>query len=78
VQPYGIAEKVLIEFQDSSTLVDMVMDMDPHQQTSIILGKPFLKSVRATIDKTIGTINMKIDGVHEKFIYHPKNLACCC
>jgi hypothetical protein len=32
VQPYGIAENVLIEFQDSSTLVDfMVMDMDPRQ-----------------------------------------------
>jgi hypothetical protein len=30
VQPYGIAENVLIEFQDSLTLVDfMVMDMDP-------------------------------------------------
>jgi hypothetical protein len=47
MQPYGIAKDVLIEFQYSSTLVDfMVMDMDPHQQTSIILGKPFLKSVR--------------------------------
>jgi hypothetical protein len=55
----------------------MVVDMDPRQQTSIILGKPFLKSVRATIDKTRGTINMKVDGVYEKFIYHPKNLACC-
>jgi hypothetical protein len=32
VLPYGIAENILIEFQDSSTLVDfMVMDMDPHQ-----------------------------------------------
>jgi hypothetical protein len=79
VQPYGIAENVLIEFQDSSTLVDfMVMDMDPRQQTSIILRKSFLKSVRATIDKTRGMINMKVDGVHEKFIYHPKNLVCCC
>jgi hypothetical protein len=78
-QPYGIAENILIEFQDSWTLADfMVVDMDPHQQTSIILGKPFLKSVRATIDKTTGTINMKVDGVHEKFIYHPKNLTCCC
>jgi hypothetical protein len=48
VQPYGIAENVLIELQDSSNLVDfMVVDIDPHQQTSIILGKPFLKSVRA-------------------------------
>jgi hypothetical protein len=50
MQPYGIAKDVLIEFQDSLTLVDfMVMDMDPHQQTSIILGKTFLKSVRELI-----------------------------
>jgi hypothetical protein len=78
VQPYRWAENVLIEFQDSSTLVDlMVVDMVPHQQTSIILGKPFLKSVKPTIDKTRRTINMKVDGVHEKFIYHPMNLACC-
>jgi hypothetical protein len=76
MQPYRIAKDVLIEFQDSSTMVDfMVMDMDPHQQTSIILGKPFLKSVRVTIDKTRGIINMKVHRVHEKFIYHPKNLV---
>jgi hypothetical protein len=69
VHPYKIEENVLIEFQDSSTIVDfMVVDMNSHQQTSIILGKPFLKSVRATIDKTRGTINMKVDGVYEKFI----------
>jgi hypothetical protein len=79
VQPHVIAENVLIKIQDSSTMVDfMVVDMDPHQQTSIILGKHFLKLVRATIDKMRGTIHMKVDGVHEKFIYHPKNLACCC
>jgi hypothetical protein len=79
MQPYGIAKDVLIEFQDSSTLVDfMVADMDPHQHTSIILGMPFLKLVRATIDKMRGIINMKVDRVHEKFIYHPKNLAFCC
>jgi hypothetical protein len=56
----------------------MVVDMDPRQQTSIILGKPFLKSVRTIIDMMRGIINMKVDGVHEKFIYHSKNLACCC
>jgi isopentenyl phosphate kinase len=79
MQPYGIAKDVLIEFQDSSNLVDlMVMDMDPRQQTSIILGKPFLKSVSATIDKTRVIINMTVDGVLEKFIYHPKSHACCC
>jgi hypothetical protein len=79
MQPYRIAKDIFIEFQDSSTLVDfIVMDMDPRQQTSIILGKPFLKSVRANIDKTRGIINMKADRVHEKFIYHPKKLMCCC
>jgi hypothetical protein len=63
---------VLIEFQDSSTLVDfMVIDMDPRQQTSIILGKPFLKLVRATIDKKRGIINKKVDRVHEKFHLPP-------
>jgi hypothetical protein len=79
MQPYGIEKDVLIQFQDSSTLVDfMVMEMDPHQQTSIFLGKPFLKSVRVTMDQARGIINMKVDGVDEKFIYHPKNLVCCC
>jgi hypothetical protein len=49
MQPYGITKDVLIRFQDSLSLVDfMVMDMDPQQQTTIILGKPFLKSVKVT------------------------------
>jgi predicted DNA-binding ribbon-helix-helix protein len=79
MQPYRIAKDVLIEFQDSSTLVDfMVVHMDPHQQTSIILGNPFWKSVRMIIDKTGGIINMKVNRVHEKFIYHLMNLVCCC
>jgi hypothetical protein len=79
MQPYGIAKDVLIEFQDSSTLVDfMVMDLGSHQQTYIILGKPFLKSVKATINKKRGILNMKVVRVHGKFFYHPKNLTCCC
>jgi hypothetical protein len=73
LQPYGITNDVLIEFQDSSTLVDFrVMDIDPHQKTSIILGKPFLKLVRATIGKMRGIINMKVNRIHEKFIYRPQ------
>jgi hypothetical protein len=71
MQPYGKAKDVLIDFQDSSTLVGfMVVDMDPHQHTSIILGNPFLKSVTVIIDKKRGIINMKVDRVHEKSIYH--------
>jgi hypothetical protein len=56
----------------------MVVDMDPCQQTSIIRGKPFLELIRVIIDKTRSIINMKVDKVHEKYIYHPKNLVCCC
>jgi hypothetical protein len=42
MQPYRISKDVLIEFQDSSTLVDFkVVDMDTRQQISIILEKPF-------------------------------------
>jgi hypothetical protein len=67
MQPYGIAKDLLIEFQDSLTLVDFM-----------VLGKNFLKSVRATTNKIKGIIYMKVDRVHEKFIYHPKNLVCCC
>jgi hypothetical protein len=79
MQPCKIVKDVLIEFQDSLTLIDfVVVGMDPCQQTSIILGKPFLKSVRATIHKTRGIINIKVDRVHEKFIYHPKNFVCYC
>jgi hypothetical protein len=46
----------------------MVVDMDHRQQTIIILRKPFLKSIRATVDKMRGIINMNVDGVLEKFI----------
>jgi hypothetical protein len=79
MQPFEIGKDALIKFQDSSTLVNfMVVDMDPCQKTSIILGKPFLKSVRVNIDKMRGIINTKVSRVHEKFIYHPKNLMCYC
>jgi hypothetical protein len=47
VQPYGLVKDVLIEIWGSSTLVDfLVVDMDPRQQTPVIYGAPFLKSVK--------------------------------
>jgi hypothetical protein len=75
VQPYGIAENILIDFQDSSTLVDfMVKDTDPRQQTCIILAKAFLRSVRATIDKTRGMINTIVDGFMRSSSTTPQTL----
>jgi hypothetical protein len=74
VQPYGMVNNVLIEILGSSTLVDfLVVDMDPHQQTSIIFEAPFL---RADINEKRGIINMKVKGKHEMFTFHLKNPAC--
>jgi hypothetical protein len=73
VQPYGLAKDVLIEVQGSSTLVDfLVVDMDPRQQTSIMSGAPFLKSVKAAINERKGIINMRVEGKHKKLTFHPK------
>jgi hypothetical protein len=73
LQPHGLAKDVFIEVRVSSTLVDfLTVDMDPHQQTSIILGAPFLRSVKADINERRGIINIRVEGKHEKFTFHPK------
>jgi hypothetical protein len=73
MQPYGLAKDVLIEVWGSSTLVDfLVVDMDPRQQTYIILGPPFLKFVKANINERKGIINMRVEGKHKKFTFHSK------
>jgi hypothetical protein len=70
VQPYGTVKDVLIEVQDSSILVDfIVIDMDPRQKTTIILGRPFLKLVNASINKKCGIIKIKVNRRHERFIF---------
>jgi hypothetical protein len=51
------------------------VDMDPCQQTSIILGAPFLRFVKAAINERKGIINMRVKGKHEKFTFQPKNLS---
>jgi hypothetical protein len=76
VQPYGLAKDVLIELHGSSTLVNfLVVDIYPRQQTSIILGAPFLESIKADINERKEVINMRVEGKHEKFTFHPKILA---
>jgi hypothetical protein len=63
VPPYGMVKDVLIGVRDSSILVDfIVIDMDPRQKTSIILGEPFLKLVNVSINKKHGIIEIKVDG----------------
>jgi hypothetical protein len=72
VQPYGLAKDVLMEIRVSLTLVDfLVVDMDSRQQTSIILGVPFLESVKAKINEKRGIINIRVEGKHKKFTFSP-------
>jgi hypothetical protein len=74
VQPYELAKDVLIEVRGSSTLVDfLVVHIHPHQQASIILEAAFLESVKAAINERKGAINMRVEGKHEKFTFHPKS-----
>jgi hypothetical protein len=73
VGPYGLVNDLFIEIRVSSTLVDfLVVDMDPHQQTTIIFGAPFVKSVKAAINRKKGIINMKVKGKYEKFTFPQK------
>jgi hypothetical protein len=58
-----MVEDVLIEVRDSSILEDfIVINEDPRQKTLIIRGKPFLKSVNASINKKCEIIKIKVDG----------------
>ena len=69
-----MVKDVLVEIRGSSVLVDfLVIDMDPRQQTSIILGKPFLESVSANIDEKQETIRVEVEGQHEEFTFHPRD-----
>jgi hypothetical protein len=73
VQPYGLVKDVSIKVHGSSTLMDfLVVDMDPRQQTSIILRAPFLRSVKADINERKGIINIRVEGKRKKFTFHPK------
>jgi hypothetical protein len=63
VHPYGMVKDVLIEVRDSSILVDfIIIDKDPRQKTLFLLGKPFLKSVNASINMKHEIIKIKVVG----------------
>ena len=70
IQPYEMVKDVLIRIRGSLVVVDfVVIDMDPRQQTSIILGKPFLESAHAIIDEKKGTVKLVVEGRHKKFTF---------
>ena len=55
--PEGIAKNVLVRVRDSFVLADfVVMDIEGDLGIELIIGRPFLRAARATIDVGRGEI----------------------
>ena len=75
--PMGIAEDILVKIQNFVVPVDfVVLDMETDVKTPLILGRPFLSTVRANIDVGAGMIHLNINGKEEKFGIKPKVEQC--
>ncbi|XP_076949376.1 uncharacterized protein LOC143622002 [Bidens hawaiensis] len=66
VYPKGLLEDVLVQVNEVVFPVDFyVLDMqddDKPNSSSILLGRPFLKTLRTKIDVYNGTLSMEFDG----------------
>ncbi|XP_068662874.1 uncharacterized protein [Aristolochia californica] len=61
--PKGIVEVVLVQVKDLIFPADFyVLDMENGDQTTILLGRPFLKASKTKIDVYSGTLTMEFDG----------------
>ena len=59
--PEGIAKNVLVRVRDSFVLADfVVMDIEGDLGIELILGRPFLRAARATIDVGRGEICFRV------------------
>ncbi|XP_030936509.1 uncharacterized protein LOC115961721 [Quercus lobata] len=67
--PKGVVEDVLVQVNDLVFPADFyVLDMENGDQTtSILLGRPFLKTFKTKIDVHSGTLTTKFDGEIVKF-----------
>jgi hypothetical protein len=77
-RPVGIAEDILVRIKNSFVPMDFtVLEMDVCRQTSLILGRPFLSTIGATIDVADGIIKLNISGKEETFTFKPKGTEQC-
>ncbi|KAL0420264.1 UNVERIFIED_CONTAM: hypothetical protein Slati_3049300 [Sesamum latifolium] len=66
VYPEGVLEDILVQvnefvFPADFFMIDMMED-NSHNSTSILLGRPFLKTARTKIDVHNSTLTMEFDG----------------
>jgi hypothetical protein len=70
--PLGIVEDVPMKVEHHFIPVDfMVLEMGEREKPPLILGRPFLKTVGATIDAGKGEINFDINGEKSSFNFRP-------
>jgi hypothetical protein len=75
--PLGIAEDVPVKVGHHFILVDfVVLDMGEREKPPLILGRPFLKTVGATIDVGKGEIKFDINGERSSFKFRPRLEVC--
>jgi hypothetical protein len=75
--PLGIAEDVPMKVEHHFIPADfMVLEMGEREKPPLILGRPFLKTVGATIDVGKGEINFDINGEKSSFKFQPRLEVC--
>jgi hypothetical protein len=76
--PIGIVEDIPVRIRNSFIPMDfVVLEMDVYHQTSLILGRPFLSTARATIDVAARIIKLNISGKEKTFTFKPKGTEHC-
>jgi hypothetical protein len=71
--PEGIVKNLLVRVKDSFILADfVVLDMEEDLGISLILGRPFLRDVRARIDVRTEKIHLCIMGNNMVFRFQTK------
>jgi hypothetical protein len=75
--PLGIAEDVPMKVGHHFIPVDfVVLEMGEREKPPLILGRPFLKTVGATIDVGKGEIMFDINGERSSFKFRPRLEVC--
>jgi hypothetical protein len=73
----GIAEDAPVKVGHHCIPVDfVVLEMGEREKPTLILGRPFLKTVGATIDVGKGEIKFDINGERSSFKFRPRLEVC--
>jgi hypothetical protein len=73
-----IIEDIPVRIRNAFVHVDfMVLEMDVCRQILLILGRPFLSTIRATIDVAARIIKLNISKKEETFTFKPKGAKKC-